>query len=374
MSELKLKDLYDGFRDPKTIKALKKLIDKEAQKLNRDINIMEVCGGHTHTIMKYGLPQLLPSNINFVHGPGCPVCVMPKERIDHAYILSLQEDVILVTLGDMIKVPGSRGSLQDARSKGADVRFVYSPLDTIKIANENPNKKIIFFAIGFETTTPMTAALLEHVTKSEVKNILFHINHITVPEPMRALLDSSDCKIDAFIGPSHVSVITGSKIYEEFVVDYKKPVVVSGFEPVDVMQSILSIIKQFNENRCDLELQYSRAVTYDGNLRAQELNNKFFTKAEQFRWRGLGDIKDSSYKLRDEYASIDAEIIYKDILPNEKIDDHKLCICGSIMRGVAKPNDCKVFGTACKPSSPLGSCMVSSEGACSAYYKYGNLL
>jgi hydrogenase expression/formation protein HypD len=374
MSELKLKDLYDGFRDPKTIKALKKLIDQEAQKLNRDINIMEVCGGHTHTIMKYGLPQLLPSNINFVHGPGCPVCVMPKERIDHAYILSLQEDVILVTLGDMIKVPGSRGSLQDARSKGADVRFVYSPLDTIKIANENPNKKIIFFAIGFETTTPMTAALLEHVTKSEVKNILFHINHITVPEPMRALLDSSDCKIDAFIGPSHVSVITGSKIYEEFVVDYKKPVVVSGFEPVDVMQSILSIIKQFNENRCDLELQYSRAVTYDGNLRAQVLNNKFFTKAEQFRWRGLGDIKDSSYKLRDEYASIDAEIIYKDILPNEKIDDHKLCICGSIMRGVAKPNDCKVFGTACKPSSPLGSCMVSSEGACSAYYKYGNLL
>lgn len=374
MSELKLKDLYDGFRDPKTIKALKKLIDQEAQKLNRDINIMEVCGGHTHTIMKYGLPQLLPSNINFVHGPGCPVCVMPKERIDHAYILSLQEDVILVTLGDMIKVPGSRGSLQDARSKGADVRFVYSPLDTIKIANENPNKKIIFFAIGFETTTPMTAALLEHVTKSKIKNILFHINHITVPEPMRALLDSSDCKIDAFIGPSHVSVITGSKIYEEFVVDYKKPVVVSGFEPVDVMQSILSIIKQFNENRCDLELQYSRAVTYDGNLRAQELNNKFFTKAEQFRWRGLGDIKDSSYKLRDEYASIDAEIIYKDILPNEKIDDHKLCICGSIMRGVAKPNDCKVFGTACKPSSPLGSCMVSSEGACSAYYKYGNLL
>ncbi|ADG93039.1 hydrogenase expression/formation protein HypD [Arcobacter nitrofigilis DSM 7299] len=374
MSELQLKDLYDGFRDPKTIKALKKLIDKEAQKLNKDINIMEVCGGHTHTIMKYGLPQLLPSNINFVHGPGCPVCVMPKERIDHAYILSLQEDVILVTLGDMIKVPGSHGSLQDARSKGADVRFVYSPLDTIKIANENPEKKIIFFAIGFETTTPMTAALLEHVTKSGIKNILFHINHITVPEPMRALLDSSDCKIDAFIGPSHVSVITGSKIYEEFVVDYKKPVVVSGFEPVDVMQSILSIVKQFNENRCDLELQYSRAVSYDGNLRAQELNNKFFTKAEHFRWRGLGDIKDSAYKLRDEYSSIDAEIIYKDILPNEKIDDHKLCICGSIMRGVAKPNDCKVFGTACKPSSPLGSCMVSSEGACSAYYKYGNLL
>jgi len=374
MSQLKLKDLYDGFRDPKTIKALKKLIELESKKLKRKISVMEVCGGHTHTIMKYGLNQLLPENIDFIHGPGCPVCVMPKERIDHAYILSLQENVILVTLGDMIKVPGSNGSLQDARSKGADVRFVYSPLDTLKIANENQDKKVIFFAIGFETTTPMTAALLNHVINKDIKNIYFHINHVTVPEPMKVLLDSSDCKIDAFIGPSHVSVITGSKIYQEFVDDYKKPVVVSGFEPVDVMQSILSIVKQFNENRCELETQYTRAVSYDGNIVAQKLNDKFFTKAEHFRWRGLGDIANSAFRLKDEYSSLDAEIIYKEILPSKKIDDHKLCICGSIMRGVAKPNDCSVFGTACKPSSPLGSCMVSSEGACSAYYKYGNLL
>jgi len=374
MSELKLKDLYDGFRDPKTVKALKSLVDKEASKIDKTIRIMEVCGGHTHTIMKYGINQLIPNNVEFIHGPGCPVCVMPKERIDHAYILSLQSDVILVTLGDMIKVPGSKGSLQDARSKGADVRFVYSPLDTIKIANENPDKKVIFFAIGFETTTPMTAALLEHVTRNKIENIYFHINHITVPEPMRVLLDSDDCKIDAFIGPSHVSVITGSKIYQEFIDIYKKPVVVSGFEPVDVMQSILSILKQFSENRCELETQYSRAVSYDGNLAAQKLIDKYFEKAEHFRWRGLGDIADSALKLKDEYASIDAEIIYKDILPTQKIDDHKLCICGSIMRGVAKPHDCSVFGTACKPSTPLGSCMVSSEGACSAYYKYGNLL
>lgn len=373
MSELKLKDLYDGFRDPKTIKALKQLVDEEAKKLDKKIHIMEVCGGHTHTIMKYGLNQLMPENVEFIHGPGCPVCVMPKERIDHAYILSLQEDVILVTLGDMVKVPGSRGSLQDARSKGADVRFVYS-LRYSKIALENPNKKIIFFAIGFETTTPMTSALLQQVEKANIKNILFHINHITVPEPMKALLDSSDCKIDAFIGPSHVSVISGSKIYDEFVKDYKKPVVVSGFEPVDVMQSIYMIVKQFNESRCDLEVEYSRAVSYDGNLAAQKLNDKFFTRLDSFRWRGIGDIPNSAFRLRDEYASLDAEVIYKDILPNEKIDDHKLCICGQIMRGVAKPNDCSVFGTACKPSSPLGSCMVSSEGACSAYYKYGNLL
>ena len=374
MSELKLKDLYDGFRNPKAIKALKLLIDEESKKLKRKIRVMEVCGGHTHTIMKYGLNQLLPANIEFIHGPGCPVCVIPKERIDHAYILSLQENVILVTLGDMIKVPGSNGSLQDARSKGADVRFVYSPLDTIKIANENKDKKIIFFAIGFETTTPMTAALLEQVNKNKIENIYFHINHVTVPEPMKVLLDSDDCKIDAFIGPSHVSVITGSKIFEEFTVDNKKPVVVSGFEPVDVMQSILSIVKQFNEDRCELEVQYSRAVSYDGNLTAQKLNDKYFTKADHFRWRGLGDIADSSFRLRDGYASLDAEIIYKDVLPNKKIDDHKLCICGDIMRGVAKPNDCSVFGTACKPTSPLGSCMVSSEGACSAYYKYGNLI
>lgn len=374
MSELKLKDLYDGFRNPNAIKALKLLIDQEAKKLTRKISVMEVCGGHTHTIMKYGLNQLLPSNIEFIHGPGCPVCVMPKERIDHAYILSLQEDVILVTLGDMVKVPGSNGSLQDARSKGADVRFVYSPLDTIKIANENKDKKIIFFAIGFETTTPMTAALLNQVISNKIENIYFHINHVTVPEPMKVLLDSDDCKIDAFIGPSHVSVITGSRIYEEFTIDYKKPVVVSGFEPVDVMESILSIVKQFNENRCELETQYTRAVSYDGNLAAQKLNDKFFTRAESFRWRGLGDIANSSLRLKDEYSYLDAEILYKDILPNKKIDDHKLCICGSIMRGIAKPNDCSVFGTACKPSTPLGSCMVSSEGACSAYYKYGNLL
>lgn len=374
MTNLHLKDLYDGFRQPEVIKSYAKLISKEALQLQKPINIMEVCGGHTHSIMKYGLNQLLPENVNFIHGPGCPVCVMPKERIDHAYTLAMLDDVILVTLGDMIKVPGSNGSLQDARSSGCDVRFVYSPLDTIKIALENPTKKVIFFAIGFETTTPMTAALLEHVTKNKIENILFHINHITVPEPMRVLLDSDDCKIDAFIGPSHVSVITGSKIYQEFVDIYKKPVVVSGFEPVDVMQSMLSIIKQFNENRCELETQYTRAVSYDGNIAAQKLNDKYFTKADHFRWRGLGDIADSAYRLRDEYSYMDAEIIYKDILPTQKIDDHKLCICGSIMRGVAKPHECSVFGTACKPSSPLGSCMVSSEGACSAYYKYGNLL
>ncbi len=372
--ELKLKNLYDDFRDAKVIQSLAKEIDKEAKKLDKKINIMEVCGGHTHTIMKYGLLQLLPENIDFIHGPGCPVCVMPKERIDHAYTLAMQEDVILVTLGDMIKVPGSNGSLQNARANGADVRFVYSPLDSLKIAKENPDKTVIFYAIGFETTTPMSAALLESVIKQNITNLLFHINHVVVPEPMRVLLDDKECAINAFIGPSHVSVITGSKIYDEFPANYKTPVVVSGFEPVDVMQSILMIVRQFNEGRCEVENEYGRAVSKEGNVTAQKLIEKYFEKRDHFRWRGIGDIKKSALKLKDEYAKYDAEKIYADILPDKKIDDHKMCICGEILKGKAKPMECKVFGKACKPNSPLGSCMVSSEGACAAYYKYGNLL
>ena len=379
--ELELKNLYDDFRDGDTLKAFAKIIAQDAAKLDRDINIMEVCGGHTHSIMKFGLPQLLPKNINFIHGPGCPVCIMPKERIDHAYILAMQEDVILVTLGDMIKVPGSHGSLQQARSKGADVRFVYSPMETLKIAQENPDKKVIFFAIGFETTTPMTAVLVDQVLKNNITNILFHINHVTVPEVMRELIDSRDehvdsynNQIDAFLGPSHVSVIAGAKIYEEFPTKYNRPVVVSGFEPVDVMEGISMIVKQFVENRCELEIQYKRVVSYEGNLNSQALINKYFDKVSLFRWRGLGNVPDSGLKLKDEYKHLDAEVVYKDILPLDEIEDHKLCICGDILRGIAKPPECTIFGTACKPNSPVGSCMVSSEGACAAYYKYGNLL
>lgn len=372
--QLNLKDLYDGFRDSDVIKSYASLIQKESEKLTRAINIMEVCGGHTHTIMKYGLNQLLPQNVNFIHGPGCPVCVMPKERIDHAMALAALSDVIIVTLGDMIKVPGSNGSLQDARASGADVRFVYSPVDCIKIATDNPDKKVIFFAIGFETTTPMTSALINQVINKKIDNILFHINHITVPEPMRVLLDDETNLIDAFIGPAHVSVISGSKIYDEFAQHYKKPVVVSGFEPVDVIESVYKILKQFNDQRAEVEVQYSRSVSKDGNLTAQKLNDKFFERRDHFRWRGIGDIPKSALKLKDEFAYLDAEVIYKDILPTTQIDDHKLCICGEILKGKKGPKDCKVFGSACKPTSPLGSCMVSSEGACAAYYKYGNLI
>lgn len=371
--ELQLKDLYDGFRDAKTIKAFKQIIDEDLKDYDGTINIMEVCGGHTHTIMKYGIPQLINKKINFIHGPGCPVCVMPKERIDSAYALSLQENVILVTLGDMIKVPGSKGSLQNARSQGADVRFVYSPMECIKIANENPNKTVVFFAIGFETTTPMTCALLEQVIKQDIKNILFHINHITVPEVMQVLVQDENCKIDAFLGPSHVSVISGSKIYEEFPRDYNKPVVVSGFEPVDVMQSISMIVKQFKEKRANLEVEYKRLVSYEGNLKAQELINKYFKKVP-FKFRGIGEVENSGYELKDEFDKYNAKIVYKEILPTQEVKENKACKCPEILKGVAKPTDCKIFGNVCTPTNPIGSCMVSSEGACSAYYKYGNLL
>jgi len=374
---LELKNLYDDFRDGKVIRAFAEQIARDADKLDAPFHIMEVCGGHTHTIMKYGLPQLLPETVRFVHGPGCPVCIMPKERIDHAYTLAMQDDVILVTLGDMIKVPGSKGSLQHARAKGADVRFVYAPTDVLRIAEENPDKTVIFFAIGFETTTPMTAAVLAEVIRRDIPNVLFHINHVTVPEVMQELIDSRDehvdsynHRIDAFLGPSHVSVIAGAKIYEKFPREYGKPVVVAGFEPVDVMEAVAMLVRQRIEGRSALEIQYKRAVTYEGNVQAQALIARFFEKVPLFRWRGLGNVPHSAWRLKEDYARYDAERVYADILPVAEVQDHKLCICGDILRGMAVPTECTIFGTACTPANPIGSCMVSSEGACAAYYKY----
>lgn len=373
MEKVELKDLYDGFRNPDTIKALTKEIHALAAQTDKRMHIMEVCGGHTHTIMKYGLLQLMPENVEFIHGPGCPVCVMPKERIDQAYVLSKQSDVILMTLGDMVKVPGSNGSLQKARAEGADIRYVYSPMDVLQVAQEHPEKKIIYFAIGFETTTPMTAALLRRVEELGLKNVFFHINHITVPEPVCAIMDTGLAKINAFIGPSHVSVITGAKIYQPIVDKYKTPVVVGGFEPVDVMESVKRIVRQFVEDKAELDIEYSRSVSIEGNLKAQEIINHCFERRDAFRWRGIGDIPNSALKLKDTYAAYDAERIYADLFDDTMIDDHKLCKCGEILMGIAKPTDCQVFGTACTPSNPLGSCMVSSEGACAAYFKYGNV-
>ncbi|UFS62485.1 hydrogenase formation protein HypD [Sulfurimonas sp. HSL-3221] len=374
MSELKLKDLYDGFRDPATIRMLAAQIGEEAKALHEPLRIMEVCGGHTHTIMKYGLPQLLPGNIDFIHGPGCPVCIMPKERIDHAIALARMEDTILVTLGDMIRVPGSQSSLAVERAAGRDIRPLYTPMDALKIAKENPDKRVVFFAIGFETTTPMTAALLHAAVTQKVDNLYFHINHVLVPPAIDAIMSDGQAKINAFIGPSHVSVITGAKIYAPLPQKYGTPVVVCGFEPVDVMQGILMAVRQQVEGRAELEIEYSRSVTMEGNVKAQQLIDMYLQPRSHFRWRGIGDIPDSALELREEFAYLDAEKVFAEVLPTEPIDDHKLCICGTILKGLAKPMECKVFGTACTPNSPLGSCMVSSEGACNAYYRYAGVL
>ncbi|NWF66306.1 MAG: hydrogenase formation protein HypD [Campylobacterales bacterium] len=366
---LELKELIDGFREPKVIKKLSQILNQKAEKLDKNINIMEVCGGHTHTIMKYGLNQLMPKNISFAHGPGCPVCVMPKLKIDHAISLAKIDDVILCTLGDMIKVKGSLETLANVRSQGHDVRFVYSPLDCIKIATQNPQKKVIYFAIGFETTTPMSAALIESCLKMDIKNLYFCINHVSVPEPVEAILDTHEAQIDALIAPSHVSVITGAKIYQPIVDRFNIPIVVGGFEPIDVMQSVILIVEQFLNKQPKLEIEYSRAVNSDGNLKAQQLCEKYFEKCD-FNFRGLGVIKNGGLRLKERFDFLDGYKIFDKFLSKTDVADDKLCICADILRAVKKPTDCKLFGTICKPTNPIGSCMVSSEGACNAYFRY----
>lgn len=366
-------DLIENFRDKDVIAGFAKKIAILAQSLKQKLVIMEVCGGHTHTIMRYGLTQLMPENIEFIHGPGCPVCVMPKNRINQAYEIAMQKDTILLSLGDMIKIPGSYGSLADARARGASVQFLYSPLQALEIAKNNPQKKVVFFAIGFETTTPMTAALVEKALQENITNLFFHINHVLVPPPLCAILDSKNSRINALIAPSHVSVISGAKIYKDIVEKYSIPAVVSGFEPVDMMESVYRLVKQKVEGRSELEIQYKRVVSMSGNLKAQALVEKYFTKRKSFEWRGLGNIADSALKLKEQYAYIDTEVVFDEILSKDSVADNRACRCGDILRGVAKPFDCKVFAKACTPSNPLGSCMVSSEGACAAYYKYGTL-
>lgn len=360
-------NFIDEFRAKETILALRKLI---AEKTTKNINIMEICGGHTHSIMKYALPSLLPKKINFIHGPGCPVCVMPRARIDVAIKLAAMKDTIFCTLGDLLRVPGSTLSLVDLRAKGADVRALYSPLDVLEIATQNKNKTIIFFAIGFETTTPMSALLLQKVIEQKIENVFFHINHITVPAPIEAIMNDENVKIDAFLGPSHVSVITGYHIYEPLAKKFHTPIAVSGFEPVDILESILNIVEQINANEAHVYNQYKRAVSFEGNVKAQNLVKKYFEPCD-FEFRGLGFIKKGGLKLKEEFAEYDASKVFDCAVQSKK--ESKACICGSILRGLAKPYDCKVFGTVCTPKSPIGSCMVSGEGACAAYYKYSKV-
>ncbi|WP_096024955.1 hydrogenase formation protein HypD [Campylobacter lanienae] len=357
-------DLINSFRDKDKILALSQIIKQRSKK---PLNIMEICGGHTHSIMKFGLPQLVGENINFIHGPGCPVCIMPRSRIDEAIAIASIDGVIFCTLADMLRVPGSKCSLAMLRADGADIRALYSPLDTITIAKENPDKKVVFFAIGFETTTPMSAVVVKQAVELNLQNLFIHINHVTVPAPVRAIMSDKDVKIDAFLGPSHVSVITGSKIYEELANEFKTPIAVSGFEPLDLMDSILNLVNQHENGTHKVYNEYARVVSQDGNLKAKELIDRYFQPCD-FEWRGLGVIKDSGLRLRDEFSYLDAKKYFNVEVGESK--ESKACICGEILRGKAKPYDCKVFGKVCNPQNPIGSCMVSGEGACAAYYKY----
>ncbi|MEN3332741.1 MAG: hydrogenase expression/formation protein HypD [Blastocatellia bacterium] len=349
----------------------RRLADQIAQLTTEPLKLMEVCGGHTHTIFKYGIEDLLPPNIEMIHGPGCPVCVIPLGRTDDSISLALQPGVIFTTFGDMMRVPGSSTNLFDAKAAGADVRMVYSPLDALKIAKKNPDRQVIFLALGFETTAPSTAMTIRQAAKDATDNFSVFCNHIMIVPALKAMLDSPDLKLDGFLGPGHVSTVIGTRCYDFVANDYGKPIVVSGFEPLDILQSAYMIVKQVVEGRAEVENQYSRVVLRDGNEKALEVIFDVFEPRDYFEWRGLGSITRSGMKLQKKYAAFDAEL--KFAVPGLKIADPKACQCGEILKGVKKPWECKVFGTACTPETPIGSCMVSSEGACAAYYNFGRL-
>ena len=347
------------------------LAQKIAAFTDKPLKLMEVCGGHTHTIFKYGIEDLLPDNIEMIHGPGCPVCVIPLGRVDDAISIAQQPNVIFTTFGDAMRVPGSKTSLLDAKAAGADVRMVYSPLDALKIARNNQSKHVVFFGLGFETTAPSTAMTVLQAAKEGVENFSVFCNHIMILPALKAMLDSPDLKLDGFLGPGHVSTVIGTRCYEFVPKVYGKPLVVTGFEPLDVLQSVYMIVKQIMEGRAEVENQYARVVYREGNRRALEALSEVFAPREFFEWRGLGSIAHSGMKLRDKYSQFDAEVRFR--VPGLRVADPKACQCGEILKGVKKPWECKVFGTACTPETPIGSCMVSSEGACAAYYNFGRL-
>jgi hydrogenase expression/formation protein HypD len=357
----------DEFRDAD----LAKRIAREIAKLSGDqpLKLMEVCGGHTHTIYKHGIEDVLPGNIDLVHGPGCPVCVLPMGRIDDAIAIARMDGMIFTTFGDMMRVPGSRGSLLDARAEGADVRFVYSPLDALKLARQYPDHQVVFFAIGFETTAPSTAITLLRARAEGIKNFSVFCNHVTIIPSIKAILDSPDLRLNGFIGPGHVSMVIGMRPYTFIARDHHKPVVIAGFEPLDIIQSVYMLVKQISEARAEVENQYTRVVRPDGNIKALEAMAQTMELRPFFEWRGLGFITHSALKLRSAFADWDAELRYE--VPGLRVADPKACQCGEVLKGVIKPWECKVFGTACTPETPIGTCMVSPEGACAAYFNYG---
>jgi hydrogenase expression/formation protein HypD len=337
----------------------------------RPIKIMEVCGGHTHSIFRYGIEGMLPKAIELVHGPGCPVCVLPMGRVDDCVAIAERHDVIFTTFGDAMRVPGSKKSLLQARAEGADIRMVYSPMDALAIARKNPNREIVFFGIGFETTMPSTALTILQAERDNVANFSVFCNHITIVPTIKAILDSPDLQLDGFLGPGHVSLVIGTSPYKFIAEFYRRPMVVAGFEPLDILQSIWMVLRQIKEGRAEIENQYARAVPEAGNSPALQAVSRVYELRQFFEWRGLGSIDHSGIKIRDNYAHFDAE--RKFAIPNVKIADPKSCQCGEVLKGVLKPWQCKVFGSACTPETPVGALMISSEGACAAYYQYGGV-
>lgn len=369
----------DEFRDGAVARRIAARIAAEVRP-DRRYHFMEFCGGHTHAISRYGVTDLLPDAVKMIHGPGCPVCVLPIGRVDLAIALALEHKVTLATYGDVLRVPASNGlSLLKAKAlcgkTGGDVRMIYSAADALELARKNPQREVVFFAIGFETTTPPTALAIRQAAAEGLANFSVVCNHVLTPAAISNILESPEVRrlgtvpLDGFIGPAHVSTVIGSQPYEYFAEEYRKPVVIAGFEPLDVMQAILMLVRQVNEGRCEVENEFTRAVTRDGNVKAQNLVAEVFELRRSFEWRGLGDVPYSALAIRGEYAAFDAEKRFA--LETKKVADNKACECGAILRGVKHPRDCKLFGTVCTPENPVGSCMVSSEGACAAHYSYG---
>ena len=367
----------DEFRDGELARGIAAAM-AAAVEPGRQYAFMEFCGGHTHAISRYGVTDLLPASVRMIHGPGCPVCVLPIGRIDQAVSLALDRGVILCTYGDTMRVPASKEmSLMRAKALGADVRMVYSAADAIAIARAEPAREVVFFAIGFETTTPPTALVLREAQALALPNFSVLCCHVLTPAAIRHILEAPEARaldrvpIDGFVGPAHVSIVIGAAPYAEFAADHHKPVVIAGFEPLDVMQAILMLVRQVNDGRAEVENEFTRAVTDEGNLKAQALMTDVFALREHFEWRGLGVLPRSALRIHERYAAFDAEVRFG--LAYTPVADHKACECGPILRGVMAPLDCKLFGTVCTPETPMGACMVSSEGACAAHYTYGRV-
>jgi hydrogenase expression/formation protein HypD len=355
----------DEYRDPELAK---KLIDELHRIQTRSWVIMEVCGGQTHSIVKHGIDYLLPEGIELVHGPGCPVCVTPLDIIDKAHAIARRPNVIFCSFGDMLRVPGSDGDLFTIKSQGGDVRVVYSPLDCLKIANANPDKQIVFFAIGFETTAPANAMLVWQARQKNLNNLSVLVSHVLVPPVLEAILQSPQNRVQGFLGPGHVCAIMGYGEYEPISARYKVPIVICGFEPLDIVQGTLMTIRQLETGRAEVQNQYSRALTRAGNLAAQNIVSTVFQVGDR-NWRGVGTIAQSGYHLRPEFAEHDAEKLFD--VQRIETREPSVCISGKILRGIKTPHDCPAFATSCDPQHPVGATMVSAEGACAAYYTYG---